>query len=268
MLPESAVINEYLEERHPEPPLLPSDRAARAAARLLIFRYDDFTRPYYALRRGEPRGRGGVRRGARRARRDARRDAVPHRGGVRPRRHRLRPVGDPRPRDCSACRSSPTRTSRPGWICCPSAPRSRPRSSSSRACSDAHGRRDREELERRLGEEGLVLLDVRSAAEYRGEAGYPCDARQGHHPRRAARRRAGARSLPASPAEIRALVGAPEGAEVVAYCHSGSRSAIAVAGARLARATTRATTSAPGTSGRRATTLPASRTPVGRCVPR
>jgi RNA polymerase-associated protein len=50
-LPESAVINELLEERYPEPPLLPSDPAARAAARLAIFRYEDFTRPYYALRR-------------------------------------------------------------------------------------------------------------------------------------------------------------------------------------------------------------------------
>jgi RNA polymerase-associated protein len=53
ILPESAVIMEYLEERYPEPALLPADPADRALARLWIFRHDDFTRPYYALRRGE-----------------------------------------------------------------------------------------------------------------------------------------------------------------------------------------------------------------------
>jgi glutathione S-transferase len=52
-LPESAVIMEFLEERYPEPPLLPSDPADRAAVRLLIFRDDELTDPYYAFRRGE-----------------------------------------------------------------------------------------------------------------------------------------------------------------------------------------------------------------------
>jgi glutathione S-transferase len=56
-LPESAVISEYLEEIHPDPPLWPADAAQRAAARLLVFRFDDFSKPYYALRRGEPGAR-------------------------------------------------------------------------------------------------------------------------------------------------------------------------------------------------------------------
>jgi glutathione S-transferase len=52
-LAESAVIMEFLEERYPEPPLLPADPADRAAVRLLIFRDDELTSPYYALRREE-----------------------------------------------------------------------------------------------------------------------------------------------------------------------------------------------------------------------
>jgi glutathione S-transferase len=52
-LPESAVIMEFLEERYPEPPLLPPDPADRAFVRLLIFRDHELTDPYYAFRRGE-----------------------------------------------------------------------------------------------------------------------------------------------------------------------------------------------------------------------
>lgn len=84
----------------------------------------------------------------------------------------------------------------------------------------------RDELAGRLDEDGLVLLDVRTAAEYGGAGGYPCDARQGHVP--------GATNvdvqqlLGLDPEGIRALVGASEGAEVIAYCHSGGRSGVAV----------------------------------------
>jgi glutathione S-transferase len=52
-LPESAVIMEFLEDRFPEPALLPEDPADRAFVRLLIFRDGDFTDPYYSFRRGE-----------------------------------------------------------------------------------------------------------------------------------------------------------------------------------------------------------------------
>lgn len=67
------------------------------------------------------------------------------------------------------------------------------------------------------------MIDVRTPAEYAGETGYACDPRQGHIP--------GARNLAVaglSPEEIRVQVGLPEGALVVAYCHSGARSANAV----------------------------------------
>jgi RNA polymerase-associated protein len=53
VLPESAVIDEYLEERYPEPPLWPADPAERALGRLLVFRFDELSKPYYALRREE-----------------------------------------------------------------------------------------------------------------------------------------------------------------------------------------------------------------------
>ena len=83
-----------------------------------------------------------------------------------------------------------------------------------------------DELRKRLGQEGLVLLDVRTSHEFAGVAGAPCDPRQGHIP--------GARNLSLdrllqcrSADEVRALVGLPEGAEVIAYCHSGNRSGFA-----------------------------------------
>jgi len=93
----------------------------------------------------------------------------------------------------------------------------------------------RDEIRRRLGE--LAVVDVRRDEEFRGKGGYPCDPRQGHIP--------GARHVevstlfaspgtPLPPDEVRRLVGLPEGAEVVAYCHSGSRSAQATIALRSA----------------------------------
>jgi thiosulfate/3-mercaptopyruvate sulfurtransferase len=83
------------------------------------------------------------------------------------------------------------------------------------------------ELVERLGESGLVLLDVRRADEFAGEVVAPCDPRAGRIP--GARHLDVARLLEApDAAAVRALVGAEAGAEVVAYCHSGSRSAMAV----------------------------------------
>src|SRR4051812_24483013 len=52
-LRESSVSLKYIEDRYPAPPLLPPDPADRALARVWIFRHDDFTKPYYALRREE-----------------------------------------------------------------------------------------------------------------------------------------------------------------------------------------------------------------------
>jgi thiosulfate/3-mercaptopyruvate sulfurtransferase len=95
----------------------------------------------------------------------------------------------------------------------------------------------RSELAERLGDASLTILDVRRDEEYSGRHGSACDPRQGHIP--------GARHVevgalfagpgrPQPPERIRELVGAPEGAEVVAYCHSGSRSALATLALRTA----------------------------------
>ncbi len=58
VLPESVVIMEYLEERFPEPPLLPADPADRALARLWVERFDvRLGDAYYAVRRADEAGR-------------------------------------------------------------------------------------------------------------------------------------------------------------------------------------------------------------------
>ena len=80
-----------------------------------------------------------------------------------------------------------------------------------------------DELAGRLGE--VAIVDVRTLGEYDGSAGKPCDPRQGHIP--------GARHLDVyallemPTGDVHSALGLAEGAEVVAYCHSGSRSAIA-----------------------------------------
>ena len=72
-----------------------------------------------------------------------------------------------------------------------------------------------EELSRRLGE--VRLVDVRNAGEYDGSYGSPCDPRQGHIP--------GARNLDVY--RLMELTTEEVRAELIAYCHSGARSAIA-----------------------------------------
>jgi RNA polymerase-associated protein len=79
VLPESAVIDEYLEERYPEPPLWPADAAERAFGRLLVFRFDQLSKPYYALRRGEDGA--GERLGSELAKLNAVLDARPYLSG-------------------------------------------------------------------------------------------------------------------------------------------------------------------------------------------
>jgi thiosulfate/3-mercaptopyruvate sulfurtransferase len=83
-----------------------------------------------------------------------------------------------------------------------------------------------DELRRRLDDDSLTVLDVRTVLEYDGTSGASCDPRQGHI--------RGARNLPLetllecrSGEEVRALVQLPEGSEIVAYCHVGQRSGFA-----------------------------------------
>ena len=94
-----------------------------------------------------------------------------------------------------------------------------------------------DELRGRLGDPSLAVVDVRHPEEFAGLAGAPCDPRQGHIP--------GARNIEVStlfsapgqprPAEeVKALVGVPEDADMVTYCHSGSRSALAMMALRAA----------------------------------
>ncbi len=93
----------------------------------------------------------------------------------------------------------------------------------------------RSELAGRLDDPTLTIVDVRTDAEFTGKQGYPCDPRQGRIP--------GARHLhvqdlfagPGQPIpadQIRARLGDHD--EIVAYCHSGSRSSLATLALRTA----------------------------------
>jgi thiosulfate/3-mercaptopyruvate sulfurtransferase len=94
-----------------------------------------------------------------------------------------------------------------------------------------------QELRDRLDDPALTILDVRTPEEYSGRTGSPCDPRQAHIPR--ARllehdRLYAAPGRPLPPEQVRQLTGLPEGEEIVTYCHSGSRSALAALALRAA----------------------------------
>ena len=80
-----------------------------------------------------------------------------------------------------------------------------------------------DELSTRLGQ--VPVVDVRRPDEFDGSNGSDCDPRQGHVP--------GAVNLDVQDllrlpqAQLRERLGLAEGAEVVVYCHSGSRSELA-----------------------------------------
>jgi thiosulfate/3-mercaptopyruvate sulfurtransferase len=82
-----------------------------------------------------------------------------------------------------------------------------------------------EEVARRLGEKGFVVLDVRSHREHTGDAVAPCDPRPGRIP--------GSQHLDVqelmtlTQEQIRDRLGPADDVELVAYCHSGSRSELA-----------------------------------------
>jgi 3-mercaptopyruvate sulfurtransferase SseA len=86
-----------------------------------------------------------------------------------------------------------------------------------------------DDLERRLAGGSVTLLDVRTPEEFRGEAGYPCDPRQGHIP--------AALNVPLDDlmADAQAaLAGIDVSRPIVTYCHSGQRSEVAAALLRAA----------------------------------
>jgi thiosulfate/3-mercaptopyruvate sulfurtransferase len=71
----------------------------------------------------------------------------------------------------------------------------------------------------------VAIVDVRTRGEYEGTLGNGCDPRQGHIP--GARHLDVSRMVGLDAAAIAQELGVQPGVEVIAYCHSGSRSAVA-----------------------------------------
>jgi thiosulfate/3-mercaptopyruvate sulfurtransferase len=82
---------------------------------------------------------------------------------------------------------------------------------------------DLAELRSRFGD--IAIVDVRTRGEYEGTLGNGCDPRQGHIP--GARHLDVSRMVGLDATAIAQELGVEPGAEVIAYCHSGSRSAVA-----------------------------------------
>ena len=97
-----------------------------------------------------------------------------------------------------------------------------------------------DELARELEAGAVTVLDVRTPPEYAGEAGYPCDPRQGHIPGAVNVEWSELFAGPGRPhdaATLRRLLaerGADPDRPIVAYCHSGQRSAMAAVALRSA----------------------------------
>ena len=50
---ESEALNDYLDETHPQPAMMPSDPVERARVRIVLRRFEDLTDAFYAARREE-----------------------------------------------------------------------------------------------------------------------------------------------------------------------------------------------------------------------
>jgi thiosulfate/3-mercaptopyruvate sulfurtransferase len=85
-----------------------------------------------------------------------------------------------------------------------------------------------DELAALLAAGAVQLVDVRSADEYDGTAGYGCDPVQGHIPGAVNVEWSDLLAAGAGIPELLAQHGVESGSRIVCYCHSGSRSARAV----------------------------------------